>query len=102
MVVNWWRGRRCEAGVRPHLEPEEDRQEGEGEVMKRGWVGIKHRAEFTGRQRVKEERKAAKYHFPASPCGGHIQLWLCAEWVQDHVERNNRRDDEGEQGHEGG
>lgn len=31
--------------------------------------------------------KAVKYHFIASPCGGHIQMCLCAEWVQDHIEK---------------
>lgn len=31
--------------------------------------------------------KAVKYNFIASPCGGHIQVCLCAEWVQDHIEK---------------
>lgn len=36
-----------------------------------------------GSKRIEE---AVKYHFNANPCGGHIQMCLRAEWVQDHNE----------------
>lgn len=36
---------------------------------------------------MKEWRKQLNIIFIASPGGGHIQMCLCAEWVQDHIEK---------------
>lgn len=43
--------------------------------------------ETTRGERVEEVEGAVKYRFIASPDGGHIQMRLCDEWVQDHIEK---------------
>lgn len=67
-------------------------------VMKRGNRGIQGSGAGAGRftprklrarrgERVKEWRKQLNIIFITSPGGGHIQMCLCAEWVQDHIEK---------------
>lgn len=86
--------------VRARSEMEKDREQKEKErVLKRGSresrasaqgrAGLtrsKIRAGKGGREGERME-KTVKYHFIASLCGGHIQMCLCAEWVQDHIEK---------------
>lgn len=41
-----------------------------------------------GNTRESERMKTVvKYHVIANPVGGHIQMCLCAEWEQDHIEK---------------
>lgn len=52
-------------------------------------MGRVYTEENRGELRRESERmkKSVKYHFIGSPCGGHIQMCRCAEWVQDHIEK---------------